>query len=80
METRSLYGTTTKLSGPAPMSGQAFDLANLGYVEEEFLFSGLATSFVMTDKRSDDGKWHVKPHQQTPFVTRLTVRRDTGAI
>jgi hypothetical protein len=57
------------------MPGQAFDLGNVGYLEEEFLFSGLATSFVMTDERSDDGKWHVKPHQQTPFVTRLTVRR-----
>lgn len=75
METRSQHGTTTKLSGPAPMPGQAFDLAKLGYVEEEFLLSGVATSFALIGHRSTDGKWHVEPHRQTPFVTRFIVRR-----
>ena len=65
----------TRLSGPAAMPGQAFDLARLGYVEEEFLLRGTATRFALIGERTSDGKWRAKPDRLAPFVTRLLVRR-----
>ena len=71
--------TVRPLAGPNPMPGGAYDLADLGYVEEEFLLSGTAESYRVVGERSSDGKWEVEPSDPSPFVTRLLVRRPADA-
>ncbi|WP_370655442.1 alpha/beta hydrolase domain-containing protein [Candidatus Binatus sp.] len=58
---------------------QAYDLANLGYVEEEFLLQGTATCFKFIGERTAEGKWLVEPDRRAPFVTRLLVRRPANS-
>jgi hypothetical protein len=65
----------TKLDGPAPMPAGAYDLAALGYVEEEFLLEGNASSYTLAGERTADGKWRASASAEAPFVTRLVVRR-----
>ncbi len=67
----------TRLDGPAPMPAGAYDLADLGYVEEEFLLEGVAASYALVGDRSADGKWRASAGAETPFVSRLVVRRPT---
>ena len=67
--------TLTKLQGPAALPAGAFNLARVGYVEEEFLFGGDAVSYTFAGERGSEGKWSVKPAARAPFLTRFTVRR-----
>lgn len=60
---------------PAGATGLQYDLRALGYVEEEYLLSGVARSFAMRGPRSADGAWTVAEDQAEAFVTRLLVRR-----
>ena len=63
------------LPGQQPMPAGAYDLAALGYVEEEFAFSGDAASYRLAGERSPDGRWIAEPGNARPFTTRLLVRR-----
>lgn len=65
----------TKLQGSAALPAGAFDLARVGYVEEEFLIGGEAVSYTLAGERTADGKWSVKPGARAPYLTRFTVRR-----
>ena len=65
----------TRLDGPAPMPAGAYDLADLGHVEEEFLLEGVAASYALVGDRSADGKWRASAGAEAPFVSRLVVRR-----
>jgi hypothetical protein len=69
----------TSLGGPAPTPAGAYDLRDFGYLEEEFLLEGEATSFVLSGERSTDGRWRAIPETLAPFVTRLVVRRPAAA-
>ncbi len=69
----------TSLGGPAPTPPGLYDLAALGYVEEEFILEGQATSFALAGERSAKGQWRAAPAQATPFVTRLVTRRPIDA-
>jgi hypothetical protein len=63
------------MPGPSPMPAGAYDLGALGYIEEEFVFSGEATSYRLIGERAADGRWTVEPDAVSPFVTRILVRR-----
>lgn len=63
------------LRGQQPMPAGAYDLAALGYVEEEFAFSGTADSYRLAGERTADGRWLAEPGNARPFTTRLLVRR-----
>jgi hypothetical protein len=65
----------TSLGGPAPTPAGAYDLAALGYVEEEFILEGQASSFAIQGERTADGQWRAAPAESAPFVTRLVTRR-----
>ena len=65
------------LGGPAPMAFSAYDLGALGYVEEEFLLEGQASSYALQGERTADGRWRANPVEEVPFVTRLVTRRST---
>lgn len=62
------------LPGPPPPSA-AYDLSQLGYVEEEFLLEGDADSYRIVGEQTRDGRWSVQPGPTAPFVTRLVVKR-----
>jgi hypothetical protein len=79
METTTAPARTKSLGGPAPMPAGAYDLAALGYVEEEFLLEGQASSYALTGERTADGKWRASVEATAPFVTRLVVRRPRDA-
>jgi hypothetical protein len=63
------------LPGPSPMPVGAYDLGALGYVEEEFAFSGDADSYRLAGERTPDGRWMAEAGNSRPYTTRLLVRR-----
>ncbi len=50
-----------------------------GWVEEEFLFGGTATSYASTSDLTTDGAWDVETADTAPFKTRMIVRRPPAA-
>lgn len=69
----------TELPGPVPITAGAFDLAALGYVEQEFRLDGTAESYRLAGERGLDGNWPVQPDELAPFTTRLLLRRPADA-
>jgi hypothetical protein len=67
------------MDGPVPMPAGAYDLAALGYVEEEFTLHGDATSYRLAGERTRSGHWSAEPDQTAPYVTRILVRRPADA-
>jgi Alpha/beta hydrolase domain len=63
------------LAGPVPTPAGAYDLAALGYVEEEFLLCGEATSYRLLGERTPDGRWSATAAEAAPYTTRILVRR-----
>jgi hypothetical protein len=60
----------------APFLGLgAFDLKALGYVVEEYVVSGTATSYKLTGEPTADGAWSAKPADTAPYATRIVVVR-----
>ena len=68
---------TTLIAAPgAPFLGLgAFDLGALGYVVEEFIVSGTATSYKLTGEPTPDGAWTAEPADTAPYATRIVVVR-----
>lgn len=66
------------MPGPSPMPVGAYDLGSLGYVEEEFVFAGEATSYRLAGERTADGRWAAEPDAVSPYVTRILVRLPTA--
>ena len=61
------------VEGPVPTSIGDVDLAAVGYVEEEYLCSGVATSY--EGEPTEDGRWTATPAATAPFTTRFVVKR-----
>ncbi len=61
-----------------PLSAQPSELAENGYVEQEFFASGTATAFTATSMPSD-GKWSIEPKSSASYRTRIIVRRPKDA-
>jgi hypothetical protein len=66
--------------GPGAPFVQAtsFDLAEVGYVQEEYFVSGTARAFTNTGPLGADGKWSVAPATSAPYKTRIVVHRPTN--
>jgi hypothetical protein len=62
-----------------PFTSSAVDLRSHGYAEQEFFFSGTATSFVSAQTLSSDGRWQVQPAATTPYTSRMLVRAPIDA-
>ncbi|MDN3353180.1 alpha/beta hydrolase domain-containing protein [Actinomadura sp. DC4] len=58
---------------PFPTSPVPLDTA--GYMEQEYFLDGTATGYVQADTWGSDGRWRVRPAEQSAFRTRLLVRR-----
>jgi hypothetical protein len=57
---------------PALLLG-AYDAASLGYGAEEYLISGMASSYTSAAELSPDGRWSVRPSGAADFTTRMVV-------
>ena len=70
------------LPGRVTLAAGAFDLARLGYTEQEFLLTGTADSYELAGPRTPDGQWSVRPASRAPFTTRVVVRQpaDRGSF
>jgi hypothetical protein len=73
--TPSIEGPITSGNGNAVLLPPTFDLASVGYIEEEFFISGEATSYVSYWPLTEDGYWEVEPSVSKPYTTRVIVRR-----
>ena len=64
--------------GNVPDAGSV-DLSAYGYVEEEFFLEGDATTYVASGELGIDGVWKAVANGQSPYQTRLLVRRPANA-
>jgi Alpha/beta hydrolase domain len=55
----------------------AFDIADLGYVAEEFFVSGTATSYSPTTVLGPDGRWSVTASDTAEYTTRMVALAPT---
>ena len=64
-----------------PFISSALNLAEFGYVEEEFLMGGTASAFVNTAALGKDGVWSAAPNAdaKAPYQVRMLVRRPKDA-
>jgi hypothetical protein len=67
--------TLRPIPGRVPDPAGAYDLAALGYSEQEFLLEGTANRYRMTSERACDGRWSVEPIDPAAFATRVLLRR-----
>lgn len=52
-----------------------YDLAAVGYQQQEFFFAGTARSFSLAGPATADGEWKVRAGGTAPFKTRMVVAR-----
>lgn len=52
-----------------------FDMADVGYTETEYFFSGTATSYIAMDELGVDGEWSVQPADVADYNSRMVVLR-----
>jgi hypothetical protein len=67
------------VAGDAVTTLGSFDLAKHGYVNEEWLLEGTATSYQATGEAGDDGRWVTAPAAQDRYKSRLVVCRPLDA-
>ncbi len=67
------------LAGPVPTPAGAYDLAALGYLEDEFVLTGEAASYRLLGGRTTDGRWSAEAAATAPYATRILVRRPADA-
>ncbi len=65
--------TVTPVPGKPALLLGAFDIAELGYVAEEFFVSGTASSYSSATELGPDGQWSVTPSGVSEFTTRMVV-------
>lgn len=52
-----------------------FDLASVGFEEQEYFISGTASAFTNLNELGSDGQWEVEAGEQADYTTRVLVRR-----
>ena len=75
----TIEGPVTGGSGKPFIAATSFDLATVGYVEEEFFISGTASAYVNSGPLAADGKWTVAPGETAAYKTRILVYRPAKA-
>jgi Alpha/beta hydrolase domain len=67
--------TIRPLPPPVPQQINEYDVSALGYLEEEYVLEGTATSYRIVGDRTSDGAWTTEQGEDAAFATRLLVRR-----
>jgi hypothetical protein len=70
---------TGPIDGTPTFNHGQYSLKDVGYVEEEFFFSGGATSYKAAGDLPNDGRWTVQPAEAAPYASRLVVIRPSDA-
>jgi hypothetical protein len=65
--------------GSLSLLAQSFDLADIGYEDVEYFFSGTATAFTNLNELGADGLWQVEPGETADYQTRIVVHRPLDA-
>src|SRR5262245_37199382 len=72
----TLEGPITGGNGSPFVRSTSFDLAQVGYLQEEFFISGTATAYTSgANPLSTDGNWTVTAASTAPYKTRILVYR-----
>jgi hypothetical protein len=71
----TLEGPVTGGGGKPIIGTTSFDLAEVGYMQEEFFISGTATAYTSADPLTSDGNWSVTAASTAPYKTRILVYR-----
>ena len=78
-EARGADVTQPTVTGPvtgSPFNAMPGDVAEeYGYVEEEYVMEGEATSYAAVGEHGEDGRWDVEEAGTAPYRTRILVRR-----
>jgi hypothetical protein len=75
----TVQGPVTGGKGATVLGPGGFDLATVGYQQEEYFISGDATSYVADGPLASDGQWAVSKGATAPYTTRVVVRRPIDA-
>ena len=73
--TPTIEGPVSGGAGHPSIAALAFDLATVGYVQEEFFIGGTASAYTNVEPLTSDGKWTVTPGATAPYKTRIVVYR-----
>lgn len=57
------------------VAATSFDLADVGYRQQEYFISGIATSYASVGPLGSDGRWSVTPASTAEYKTRIIVYR-----
>ena len=60
-------------NGTAFVASTTFDLAQVGYTQQEYFISGTASAYTSSDTSNTDGKWTATPAGSAPYKTRILV-------
>jgi hypothetical protein len=71
----ALEGPITNGAGIHLLGTTTFDLADAGYVQDEYFMSGVARAYTSVGPLSSDGTWTVSPGESAPYKTRFVVYR-----
>ena len=69
----TVEGPVTGGAGMPFVVGTSFDLAQVGYVQQEYFISGTASAYTSTDTFSSNGRWTATPASSAPYKTRILV-------
>ncbi len=71
----TLEGPVTGGIGKPSLGTTTFDLAEVGYMQEEFFISGTASAYTSAAPLTTDGNWTVTPASTAAYKTRILVYR-----
>ncbi|WP_193940615.1 alpha/beta hydrolase domain-containing protein [Parahaliea mediterranea] len=66
-------------AGAIALLSTSFDLAEVGYEQQEYFISGSASAFTNLGELGSDGRWEVEPGEQAQYRTRIVVYRPQNA-
>lgn len=69
----------THAPGEAKLLLGSYDIAELGYTDDEYFVSGSACSYVPVGKLGPDGRWDATPSGAADYTTRIVVLKPTDA-
>jgi hypothetical protein len=74
-ETPIVEGPITGGKGAPVLASTTFDLAQVGYAQEEFFISGTALGYTNVGPLGSDGRWTATPAVSAAYRTRIVVYR-----
>ncbi len=57
----------------------SYDIADLGYTDDEYFVSGSASSYASLGKHGSDGRWDAGPSEMADYTTRIVVLKPSDA-